>query len=103
MTDFLINPEDNSIMIDDTGDFATGDSTEQEVEDIIISYPGWWKQFPLAGVGLGAYSGSPGNGQKLARSIRVQLQNDGKQLQTFSYNIDASGNLTINVNGIGIE
>ena len=100
----------NDILFDDSGDlliangdFRTGDSTLQEVEDIIMSYPGWWKQFPLLGCAAPNYINSPGTGQQLRNTISQQLKLDGKTLTSFSSSISADGTLTINVNGQNIE
>src|SRR5580704_6784555 len=98
------------ILLDDTndlliaaGDFSVGDSTVQEVESIIMSYPGWWKEFPLVGCAAPNYLNSPGVGQQLSNSIKQQLKLDGKTLTSFSASVNADGTLTINVNGQSIE
>jgi hypothetical protein len=100
----------NDILFDDSwdlsvsnGDFAVGESTLQEVEDLIMSYPGWWKEYPLAGCAAPNYINSPGTGQQLSNSINQQLKLDGKTLSSFSASVNANGTLTINVNGQSIE
>lgn len=95
----LDNTDDIEI---ENGDFAIGDTTEQEVEAIIRSYQGYWKQFPLIGCAAPSYLGSPGNCEPLRRQIQIQLQSDGKQLQEFDYSFDTDGNLVITVNGIEV-
>jgi hypothetical protein len=102
MTDILLD-NNNDLLIASGGDFAVGDSTVQEVESIIISYPGWWKQYPLVGCAAPNYLNSPGAGQKLSNSINQQLKIDGKTLTSFSASMNADGTLTINVNGQSIE
>ena len=84
------------------GDFTIGDSTAQEVEDIILSYPGWWKEFPSVGVGAPDYLKSPGDDQQLIGSILLQLKVDGKLMQDYSSSMDANGNLVINIDGIEV-
>lgn len=101
MTDILFDT-DGDLLIEN-GDFSVGESLPQEVEDILISFPGFWKEFPLVGAGVPEWLGSPGNGQKLARTITVQLINDGKEVDALTTNMNADGTLTINVNGIQVD
>ena len=88
----------NDILLDDNndliilgGDFAVGESTPQEVEAIIISFPGWWNQYPNVGCGLMNYLNGP-DAEKLSRDARVHLQTDGKEMTSFDYSFDANGN-----------
>jgi|TARA_R110000796_G_scaffold55294_2_gene128847 hypothetical protein len=67
--DLFINPE--------TGDFLTGNSDAQHVQDIINSWAGWWKEFPTLGVGVKRYLGKSGNIQVLKRLIKIHLKSDG--------------------------
>ena len=83
MTDILFD-ENNDLAIA-AGDWQIGDSTNQEVEDLLISYPGWWKEFPLCGCALPNYLKSPGNGQAIQSTIQLQMLADGKQTQNYSY------------------
>lgn len=91
--------DDNQDLVITNGDFVIDDTTEQEVESIITSFQGWWKQFPLIGCGAPSFLGSPGDCEPLRRQIRIQLLSDSKQLKSFDYSFDADGNLVINVNG----
>jgi hypothetical protein len=100
MNDILI--DSNNDLLINAGDFATGESTLQEVQAIILSYPGWWKQYPLVGCAAPNYLNSPGAGQQLSNNINQQLKLDGKTLTSFSSEIDANGTLTIDVNGQSI-
>ena len=61
MNDFLLD-NTGDLLVASNGDFSIGDSTVQEVQDIIMSYPGWWKQFPLVGCAAPNYLNSPGLG-----------------------------------------
>lgn len=81
------------------GDFVVDDTTSTEVESIITSFQGWWKQFPLIGCGAPSYISSPGNCEPLRRQIRIQLLSDSKQLTSFDYSFDTNGNLVLYVNG----
>jgi len=103
MTDILLDNTNELLIAFPGGDFAVGDSTVQEVESIIMSYPGWWKEYPLVGCAAPNYLHSPGAGQQLNNSITQQLKLDGKTLTSFSSSFNADGTLTINVNGQSIE
>ena len=101
MTDVLLD-NNNDLSIAPNGDFLLGDSTLQEVGNIITGYPGWWKQFPLVGCAAPNYIGSPGVGQQLSNSINQQLKLDGKTVTSLTTSLNANGTLTINVNGQSI-
>lgn len=102
MADILLD-DNNDLIIGANYDFVIDDSTLQEVESIIISYPGWWKEYPLVGCAAPNYLNSPGAGQQLSNSIKQQLKIDGKTLTSFSASVNADGTLTINVNGQSID
>ena len=82
--DFLLAPDGighDDLYIDPfTGDFVIGASDEQHIKDTVNAFPGWWKQYPADGVGAMRYLGSAGQIQALARSIKLQLQSDGYQV-----------------------
>lgn len=74
--------------LDDDGDlvFSGGDlkidlSDKQHIKDIINSNTGWWKQFPLVGVGIDYYLNSSGKDQQLEREIKIQLIADGYSVE----------------------
>jgi len=90
------------IQLDDTGDllfvngdFAIGESDQQHVIDTINAYPGWWKEFPNDGVGIGDYSKSAGGAAKLARKIKVELQKDGYTVNNPVIEFGTDGKLNI--------
>lgn len=58
------------------GDFAIVDSDTQHVEDILVSIPGHWREFPAVGVNLKKYTGASGGVQRVKREIRVQMKLD---------------------------
>lgn len=101
MNDIIVS-ETNDLTIF-AGDFAIGDSTSQEVEAILMSFQGWWKQFPLIGCGAPSYIASPGECESLRRQAQIQLQSDGKQVSSFTYSFNTNGVLVININGITIN
>lgn len=101
MNDFILDNTGDLLITD--GDFPVGDCTEQEMQDIIMSYPGWWKEYPLVGCAALDYINSPGTGRNLSNIITQQLKLDGKMVTSFSTSMNADGTLTINVNGQSIQ
>jgi hypothetical protein len=73
--DFLFD-DDEDLRIEN-GDLVIGDSDAQHIQDIIMSGPGWYKEFPAMGVNARIYLGSSGKEQELQRSIQLNLQSDG--------------------------
>lgn len=100
MNDILL--DDNDDLLIQNGDFVIGESEQQEVEAILRAYPGWYKQFPTVGVGIMDYLNGP-DFQKLQPKIQIQLQQDGKQLTSFSSSFDADGNAIITINGQEVD
>jgi hypothetical protein len=100
MDDILLDNTNDLLILN--GDFLIDNSTNQEVEDIIRSYPGWWKEYPLVGCGAPNYLNSPGSGQQLSNIITQQLKLDGKTVTSFSAKLNTNGTFTINVNGQSI-
>lgn len=99
--DFLLD-DDGDLAIKN-GDFAIGRSDQQHVEDIINSYPGWWKEYPQVGVGVMNYLNSSGQQQKLQRSIIIQLQADGYVVSNPTVENNPDGTFTITPNAIRNE
>lgn len=97
MTDIVL--DDSGDLLITAGDFTVDDCTGQEIQDIIMSYPGWWKEYPLVGCAAPNYLNSPGTGQDLSNSIAQQLKLDGKAINSYSSTTNPDGSITINVNG----
>jgi len=74
-----IRLEDNDLFIID-GDLQINESDQQHVLDLIGSYLGHWKQFPLIGVGSSFFLKSPGRMQELRAETSRQLRGDGYRL-----------------------
>lgn len=74
--DILLD-DDGDIAVSADGDFKVGESDDQHIELLINTYPGNWKEFPTAGVGIRDYILSAGKTNILKRSINVQLAADG--------------------------
>jgi hypothetical protein len=67
------------------GDFSVEFSDEAHVEDILDSYLGHWKQFPLLGVGIEREVNSNTNKQQIVkRKIQQQLESDGYKVGQIS-------------------
>lgn len=73
------------ILIKD-GDFVIGPSDNQHIADIIMSAPGWFKEFPLLGVDLPNYLNKR-DVQQLEQNINLQLQSDGYNTQNAQFEI----------------
>lgn len=87
--------EDGDLIIDPiTGDFQISPSDVRHVEDILQSYKGDWKEFPLVGVGVKRFISSPGKLQRLSRIIKTQLKADGirvDKIKVDGVNVYVSG------------
>jgi len=83
------------------GDFVLSDSDTMHIEDTIVSHPGWWKQYPTDGVGISYFVKSTGQEQVLARSIKLQLELDGYQVDNPIVSF-INEKLTINPNAIRV-
>jgi len=77
------------------GDFILSPSDEQHIQDIVESFPGWWKEFILIGVGIKSYINSSGKEQEIQGNIALQLRSDGYQVPSVDVNYDNAGTLTI--------
>lgn len=79
------------------GDFDIMGSDQQHIEDILQSFNGDWKQFPMVGVGISSYLNSVGQEQRLPREVIVQLRADGYTCDNPIIQIN-QGNIVINPN-----
>jgi len=59
------------------GDFVFAPSDNQHIKDTINAFPGWWKQFPLDGVGIALYKNARTNPQAVINKVKQQLESDG--------------------------
>jgi hypothetical protein len=72
----------NDILLDINGDlpiltgFFFGDSGEQHMKDIVVSFPGEWKQSLSVGVGIRSYVRARVNQLSLQKIITSQFQRD---------------------------
>lgn len=80
------------------GDLVIGESDAQHVMDTINSFPGWWKENPIDGVGIFRYKGSVGKEQEIARSVKINLTSDGYTVTSPQVEISANGDVSVNPN-----
>lgn len=69
--------DENNELIFENGDFKLDYSDSNHIQNIIDSFPGFWKQFPDCGVGIQSYLCSAGMQQALKNEISKQLSIDG--------------------------
>lgn len=62
------------------GDFVVSPCNNQNVLDIVVSAPGWWREYPTCGVAIENYQSGSGQQQQLESNIRLQLIADGFQV-----------------------
>ncbi|CAB4126254.1 hypothetical protein UFOVP153_59 [uncultured Caudovirales phage] len=80
------------------GDFVVAVSDEQHIVDTVNAFPGWWKQAPLDGIGIGAWQKGAAQIQELTRQLRIQLTSDGYTVDNPSVTISSNGQLIVNPN-----
>lgn len=80
-TDIKLDNDGDLYIDPNTGDLKIDLSDKQHIKDIINSNVGWWKQFPLVGVGVQYYLNSSGFQQQLEREIKIQLTADGYSME----------------------
>ena len=86
--DFLLDA--NGDLLIQNGDFVVGPSDNQHIDDIISSFAGAWKQFPILGVGIMQYLKSE-EGQAAVAKIKQQLQSDGYTVPQVTINNTNAG------------
>jgi hypothetical protein len=69
--------DDNGNLAFANGDFATGQSDQQHVEDIFDLQAGELKEFPMAGFGSINYIKRTITAAAFKRSLKIQLNYDG--------------------------
>lgn len=79
-------------ILDLSGDFIIGDSSQQEILIITQSQPGEWRQWPLMGVGIEQYLNAPIDVAQIQKDIRRMLRYDG--FQNIKINIENGLNVS---------
>lgn len=87
--------DDTGDLLFRNGDIVQGDSDQQHVADTINANVGWWKEYPNDGVQIADYSASPGDGAKLSRKIKIELEKDGYKVSNPVLQFDTAGQLKI--------
>ena len=89
--DILLDDNNDYMIID--GDFFIENSDQQNIQLILLSTPGSWKQYPLVGASIkGDINGLFDYNMK--NRIKQQLQNDGYSGINFNYN-NGTGKINI--------
>lgn len=83
--------ENNDLKIVD-GDFVIGESEMQEVELILSSNQGEFKEHPIIGANLVTKVRSNTNDGRLERELRIQMKLDGKNYEQIRNKIKMSYN-----------
>lgn len=66
------------------GDFATGESTRQHQQLLILSNKGDWKQRPTVGIGIYSFYKEDNIGGFLAE-VKQELEKDGMRVKDIKY------------------
>jgi len=70
------------------GDFIIDYSDNTHIQNIIESFPGYWKEFPSIGVGIMYYLNSSGKQQELNNEISRQIKQDGYSINVLEISDD---------------
>lgn len=82
MKDILLDPNDGGLMLVN-GDFAVGESTQQEIELILTTFRGEWKRSPLLGAEIQRMIKAQQGITTMRGVVREQLEMDGFKKVTF--------------------
>lgn len=89
---------DDNDLIFYQGDLVVAESDSQHIIDTLNAFAGWWKEFPLDGVGIMGYTKSPANVQEINRKIYIEITSDGYRVESPMVTLSPSGELLINPN-----
>jgi hypothetical protein len=89
---------DNNELVIHNGDFLIVESDTQHIVDTMNAFAGWWKEYPLDGVGIMGYTKSPVDVQKLNRKMQIEIESDGYKVKAPAVTLSSSGELNINPN-----
>jgi hypothetical protein len=99
MKDVLTN--DSGDLVIENGDFVVDYSEEQHVQDILISAPGTWKQWPTVGVGIVMRQEKGYTREaldRLKKNIKLQLMADGIRANRIEVKLTGNDIQTITIN-----
>jgi len=95
--DFLL--DDDFDVVIENGDFAMGESLEDDIRVILMSRPGDFPMSPFSGTALGDFLNSRFSlAERTALEAELRLQMELHQLP-YRPTIDATGELKLNSNG----
>lgn len=80
------------------GDFSLQPSDQQHIQDIFEAFQGWYKEFPILGVGISAYVKSSGKEQEIQTNGSIMLRSDGYQVPNVDVTYNKDGTLNIITN-----
>jgi hypothetical protein len=80
------------------GDFVISKSDQQHIEDIVDAFQGYYKEFPLLGVGIRQFINASGVQAELQTNIQLQLESDGYSVNDII--INEAGNVFIDAERI---
>lgn len=92
MTDILLNDENDISIVN--GDFHIGESSQQEIEAVLIAFKGEYKNTPLLGAEIKRMLKARNTRQGITREVNEQLKYDG--FQNIDFKIQDAENFTIN-------
>lgn len=74
--DILLNPETMDLDVSQDGDFKVADSTSQEIDLLLKTHRGHWRQHPLAGIGMDDFMNSPFDLAQIRKEVAAGLRHD---------------------------
>lgn len=89
---------DTSDLVVVDGDFGVVESTQREVEFILISEKGNWRENPVLGVGLIRFLNAVGARRELLKKTRLQLGFDN--LKVDALNVSNEGQMEVQAHRI---
>ena len=101
--DIRFDDLENDLLIDSsTGDFLISESDTRHVDDIIESFPGWWKESPTVGVGINRNLAQSNLRLVLSREIVVQLSADDYTVDEVEFDENFEVFITGNRNNVNL-
>lgn len=73
-------------LLTENGDFVIGYSVQSEIERLLLSHKGEWKEHPLVGGGMIKLLKSREGQTKALQEARKQLQGDGFEIANIEIN-----------------
>lgn len=85
MIDLLLD-ENGDIQFDANGELVYGEAEQQDVELILATRPGDWKEHPTTGVDIQRFVKSREAQATIAREITIQISDDGFKVSKVKVN-----------------